>query len=390
MRFLKSYGYRTSLLPLRFFAPSSLLALLGVVSAVVIASCDQPATKTGSLVTTAAITATCPGGNGFFALYYGTAASEIQTIRTARPNFVVVANESASWPDQYHYDDPVGHTGPTGIKVIAYIPMNYGRQNECAVPPDDTANTSCTNTSCNGCNDCVAIQTRITNAMTRGYDGVFFDETDSTNDSYNAGCYNSVKAFGIGKLIIDNPGAIPQTSSLFNAADIVSVENKYNVALPVYDGVPSWRWLAVQGDPGGATSLSDAQMRLGTFRSNGGFWYYSATPHWSLDAWFTDFATWSKGQPSVACAATYAVTVNALDIDHSNASINGLCVFIDNTTSCAGFTPLTTTLSAGSHTITMTNYPPNVFNHWDDGSTSAARTVNVTTTSTYQSYYHTL
>ena len=50
------------------------------------------------------------------------------------------------------------------------------------------------------------------------------------------------------------------------------------------------RWLAVQGDPASqaATSLEDAKTRLDTFRDNGGFWYYSSTPHWKLPEWFVD------------------------------------------------------------------------------------------------------
>jgi hypothetical protein len=42
------------------------------------------------------------------------------------------------------------------------------------------------------------------------------------------------------------------------------------------------------------------------------------------------------------------VTVRARDLDANGASIPGLCVFIDGTARCAGFTPFTTTLAAGS------------------------------------------
>jgi len=245
---------------------------------------------------------TCPAGNGFYVLYYGTAASEIAAIRASRPNFVVVANEDAAWPDQYHYDDPVARTGPTGIKVIAYIPMNYARGNECA--GNTTPSTTCTNMSCKSSCNCLPIQTRIDNAMSRGYDGVFFDETNSTYDAYNTSCYNTVKAHGADKLVIDNPGNIPATASIFNAADLVSVENKYDLPLPSFTGIASWRWLAIQGDPAdqAATSLADAQDRLDTFRSNGGFWYYSASPHWQLPTWFDSFATWVQGLASAPCA----------------------------------------------------------------------------------------
>jgi Spherulation-specific family 4 len=335
-----------------------------------------------------AISPTCPSGNGLFVLYYGTAASEIATIRAARPNFVVVANEDATWPDQYHYDNPAAHTGPTGIKVLAYIPMNYARQNECA--SNNTPNTNCTNTSCNGCSNCVPIQTRIANAMARGYDGVFFDETEDDHTAYNNACYNTVKASGAGKLVVVNPGIAAPLASLFDSADIVSVENQYNVSVAGY-GQPSWRWLAVQGDPApGAADLADEQARFNTFRSNGGFWYYSASPHWALETWFNDFAGWAKTQGNVACgASSFTVNVNGKAMDNGNAPVNGMCVFVDGSSSCSGFTPFSTTLSGGTHTITMTDFGSNVFDHWDNGSTSKARTVNVTGNAMYDAFYRT-
>lgn len=344
-----------------------------------------------------ALSSTCPAGNGLFVLYYGDApnSSEMPTLRAARPNFVVAANNDPAAPDYYHFDDPANRTGPTGIKALAYIPMNYGRENECA--GQSNPNSSCSNTSCNGCDDCVPIQDRITTAMNAGYDGVFFDETDSDLSAYNVACYNAVKQSYPGRLVIVNPGVSDPNSSIFDAADIVSVENEYINALGSYNQ-PSWRWLAVQGDPGTDTpqpyqvppqSLSDTESRFNTFRSNGGFWYYSAEPHWQLEPWFTQFASWAKQQGDAPCPASFSVTVDALALDNGNAEVHpGMCVFLDgDTSSCAGFTPFTTTLSAGSHTLTLTDFPPNVFQHWDDGSTVKTRVVNVNANATYNGYY---
>jgi hypothetical protein len=157
--------------------------------------------------------------------------------------------------------------------------------------------------------------------------------------------------------------------------------------------------LAVQGDPGSSPepyelppqNSGDAEGRLDTFRSNGGFWYYSAEPHWALEPWFNDFAGAVKLKGDAPCPASFSVTVNALALDNGNAEIHpGMCVFVDGDTShCAGFTPYTTTLSGGSHTLALTNYPPNVFQHWDDGSTVKARVVNVNANATYNGYYTT-
>jgi hypothetical protein len=350
---------------------------------------------------TEALSGTCPAGNGLFVLYYGDApnSSEMPTLRAARPNFVVAANENPAAPDYYHFDDPVNRTGPTGIKVLAYIPMNYGANNTCDA--QSGTNTQCTNLSCNGGCDsahCVPIQTRIATAMNAGYDGVFFDETDSSLSAYNTACYNSVKSTNPSRLVITNPGVGDPDPAIFDASDIVSVENDYVSALGSYNQ-PSWRWLAVQGDPGGGSnswdqppqSLADAQARFNTFRANGGYWYYSAEPHWALEPWFTDFATWVKQQGNAPCPASYSVTVDALALDNGNAEIHpGMCVFVDGDTShCAGFTPFTTTLTSGSHSVTLTNYQLNVFQHWDDGSTNKTRSIVVNSNATYNGYYTT-
>jgi hypothetical protein len=244
----------------------------------------------------------------------------------------------------------------------------------------------------------VPIRDRITTAMNAGYDGVFFDETDSTLSGYNSACYDAVKQSYPNRLVIVNPGVADPDPSIFDATDIVSVENQYVFALGSY-GQPSWRWLAVQGDPGSnpqwydqpPQSLSDAEARFNTFRSNGGFWYYSAQPAWQLEPWFTDFANWVKQQGNAPCPASFSVTVDALALDNGNAELHpGMCVFVDNdTSSCAGFTPFTTTLTGGSHTLTLTDYATNIFQHWDDGSTTKARAVNVNANASYYGYYTT-
>ena len=353
-------------------------------------------------VQTQLLTSSCPTGNGLFVLYYGDApnSSEMPTLRAARPNFVVAANNDPAAPDYYHFDDPAARSGPTGIKALAYIPMNYARPNEC-VGQNTPPNSDCTNLSCsdiNDCSSCIPIQDRITTALNAGYDGVFFDETESTLSAYNTACYNAVKQTNPGRLVIVNPGVGDPDASIFDAADIVSVENQYVASLGAYNQ-PSWRWLAVQGDPGTnpqpyevpPQDLSDTETRFNTFRANGGFWYYSAEPHWQLEPWFSQFASWAKQQGDAPCPASFSVTVDALALDHGNAEIHpGMCVFLDGDTSaCAGFTPFTTTLSSGNHTLTLTDFPPNVFQHWDDGSTVKARVVNVNANATYNGYYTT-
>jgi len=106
-----------------------------------------------------AIAGTCPAGNGYFVLYYGGSDADIQTIRSTRPNFAVVANTDPQWPNKYHFDDPANLTGPTGIKVLGYLATGRGTVN---------------------------LDSAINGAMNAGYDGIFFDESAaSATDAVN-------------------------------------------------------------------------------------------------------------------------------------------------------------------------------------------------------------
>jgi hypothetical protein len=55
-------------------------------------------------------------------------------------------------------------------------------------------------------------------------------------------------------------------------------------------------------------TADDAARRLATFRSNGGFWYYSSdyastgATHIYLPAWYATFADWVKAQPGPTCS----------------------------------------------------------------------------------------
>src|SRR2546427_7737045 len=60
------------------------------------------------------------------------------------------------------------------------------------------------------------------------------------------------------------------------------------------------------------------------------------------------------------------------------------------TTVKTGYTPVTFTATTGTqYTVTVSNYQNYVFNHWDDGSTNAARTITPTQSTTLTAYYST-
>jgi hypothetical protein len=233
-------------------------------------------------------------GNGLFVLYYGYIADPasgdliLQTIMSKQPHFVVFGDGLAARSDIPAYVHQKG-----GL-AIQYIPLGYGK-NLIA----DVRNTTAA-------------------AMSSGYDGVFFDETNPNTDDWNAARAKEVRAYGSSKLVIFNPGVIPP-SLMFNYADIVCVENKYNQKLPSYSNILPSRWMAVQGDPANlaASSAQDAINRTIAFRQNGGFWYYSTNykkpgaTHIELPSWYETFADWVKSQSRPCSSAVNPVPIKS-------------------------------------------------------------------------------
>jgi hypothetical protein len=274
------------------------------------------------------LTPSCPTGNGLFVLYYGSIdkppkddpdkiEGPLKIILSKQPNFIIFGNGLED-----RGDIPYRVHKASSSKAIAYIPMGGG-----TVHPD-------------------IIDGRINKAMEMGYDGVFFDEVSYHKHSWNSDRATRVRYSDPTKLVIMNPGVNPTYFTpddranfrmLFDYADIVSVENKYAVGMQIpidlnrdnmggldpypiivsklpYPDVRPWRWLAVQGDPGGepryaaAKSAEEAARRASIFRAHGGFWYYSSdhdpslTPtHTKLPSWYEQFADTMKARGGPVC-----------------------------------------------------------------------------------------
>jgi hypothetical protein len=250
----------------------------------------------------------CPSGNGLFLLYYGLIQNPasgdefLPTIMSPQPNFVIFADGDS---EQRRRSDIPDYVHRNGGRAIMYVALGYGQRDSGA-----------------------DIDGKVTDAMNAGYDGIFFDEHQIDPEvppredprlcmrQWNTYRANHVKGFGASKLRIFNPGVIPPSDEVFQYADIVSVENKYNQPLPSFPGVAQWRWLAVQGDPKGdpdnlpPSSAIEARDRARAFRNNGGFWYYSSNrdatdplraTHIYLPPWYLDFANWVKLLPGPNC-----------------------------------------------------------------------------------------
>ncbi len=239
-----------------------------------------------------------PKGNGAFALCYGESLSKFEQIRNANPNFAIVG----------HFDIETG--GSLDSKKAAQVRCVLNGQNpaECEKVTGQTANTTKIKTLYYVSNTCGKdtlacskedrknrakapmeyIKRQVKGVMDLGYDGIFFDVTDKPEEDFKR--YKEMTDYAHSfkdKLVIVNPGFSDKSvCSMFNYADIVSVENKWNQKVPECSGmnIASWRWLSVQGDPAGEKNISDsmtptnfetAKQRLNDFRKFGGFWYYT-------------------------------------------------------------------------------------------------------------------
>lgn len=239
-----------------------------------------------------------PAGNKAFVLYYGSNLNEVERIRKTSPNFVIVGffTKKAGGPTDVATaakfrcvlnggtaKECENVTGPTqnksGIRTLYYI------SNHCGTDSPECTEKERNNKLNPGID---SIKRQVTDVIEKlDYDGIFFDTTgkpDAEKDRYTA-MAALVKSFS-NKLVIVNPGMTDSNiCSMFEYADIVSVENKWNAEISKIctgKAIESWRWLSVQGDSSGETGidmkpppdLTTALVRLKTFRKKGGYWYY--------------------------------------------------------------------------------------------------------------------
>ena len=86
-----------------------------------------------------------------------------------------------------------------------------------------------------------------------------------------------------------------------------------------------------------------------------------------------------------------SLTVNTADL--SGNSITGMYIELQDSTGKdihTGYSPVTFSITSGQQYIVYANgYQSTVFNHWDDGSTSPARSITTTQSTTLTAYYST-
>lgn len=304
-----------------------LLSALGLAANAVVDSQHSLASQTSANKAKREVDLFVPDGNGLFILYYGgslepgTKKPTEETLEAMKrlwklqPNFVVVGDsfdETREIVDVFHKSE--GDLRP--VRVLAYVMMT---EDDPATPdPED----------CTLRRSAAAVDSESRLAMNAGYDGIFFDCAPQDPTQYpqvhdwNMARVTVVKSYG-DRLVVMNPGVELVDSSMFEYADIVSVENRYDKKPTAFrreaDMDPEksekveicdWRWLSVQGDPQkkAAHNAAEALERLKIFRENGGFWYYSpphksgkGATHVELATWLEDFGNRVKRLEACPC-----------------------------------------------------------------------------------------
>ena len=230
----------------------------------------------------------CPkGSKGFFILYYGEDFTIFNRIRQLQPDFVILPELSKQQLKNGYLQkiyDAFHHNATAADPAIRSV--IYAHTHRSAAKPKD-------------------IDSFVRKALKVGYEGIFFDDVEADSYDYNYARAKVVKDYDKSRIVIMNPGLVIQNKSMFDYADIVSVENRWFDPLPVWADIQPYRWLAVQGDPSGETdpqvqiptTNEQAIARLIEFRSGKhksgegghGFWYYSSGPHhWQLPSFDLD------------------------------------------------------------------------------------------------------
>jgi hypothetical protein len=242
-----------------------------------------------------------------------------------KPAFIVVADHRVDDGDTNPQDPPSaaawfhGHSDPavSAIKVLKYVPTNYSRSKAPGCPVyDDTPHSLCDNAPSSGPPNCgpLSIQTRIARVLAAGYDGVFFDETQTPEASvgYVQDCARIVKENDPNKLVIVNPGSFPEDLNVFNDdIDILALEGDtvndvISDARITQTGIPALRWLGIQ--EGFATNGAQAATTGAQFRWRGGYWFYSTQqysllPPQSSPDWLTQLTNWGDNGGRPDCGA---------------------------------------------------------------------------------------
>jgi Spherulation-specific family 4 len=219
--------------------------------------------------------------------------------------------------------------------------------------------------------------------------GIFFDEMSNVpgNEGYYSTLNKYADSLGL-NFTVGNPGGPAPASYLGTLDVIVTYENQ---------GVPNSTYLAsmTKGVPANHFAVIAYGVNVWNASAVSDVYNYASyvyvtndtlpNPYGALSGDFSNMVSFlSNPLPS-------SVPLTVKSVDASGIPIAGVYTVItsaNGTTVASGDTPLTVSVSKGAgYLVSVANYGSFVFEHWDDGSTSATQGVTVTGGTTVTATY---
>ena len=208
--------------------------------------------------------------------------------------------------------------------------------------------------------------------------GFFFDEMANTPgyETYYSTLTAYAKSLGYG-FTVGNPGAAVPASYIGTVTVIVTDENAgipSNASLASWTGGMSKNNFAVIAYGVSPSSITSSSL-AGVFQYANYVYVTDETtpnPYASLGTEWNSVVSYLSNH--VTPPSTIPLTVEAVN-QATGTQITGLYTTVQasNGVIQSGYTPLTEQVSAGvSYTVTVSNYPPYVFNHWASGGSTSS------------------
>ena len=269
-----------------------------------------------------------------------------------------------------------------GVTVLGYVYTGYGSRSSTTIKADISAWNSWYKVN-----------------------GIFFDEMSNTGgkETYYKSLSDYAKSLS-SAYTVGNPGADTASSYIGTMDNIIIYENS---GLPSLSSLGGWHSNYDKKNfsiiPYAVGSLD--RTYVSSASSKVGYIYITndnlPNPWDSVPSYLSDLASAvntangatsssSSPPPSASTTTSYTVTVKSADL--AGSGFNGMWTTISKggIVIKTGYTPLSFSATSGaSYQVTVSNYGNYVFDHWNGGSTSATRTISVTTEATLIAYYGT-
>jgi hypothetical protein len=281
------------------------------------------------------------------------------------PFIVIVSPASGPGraPDPY-YVAGIKDLQAAGITTVGYVFTDYGSRSPASVEADVNSYASWYHVN-----------------------GIFFDQMSNVPgfESYYSNLDSYVHGMGM-STTIGNPGtSVPD--SFIGTMDIICVYESSGYPSLSFISYPGYSQSNFYVIPYGV-GLSSSFLSQAAAGYAG--WFYvtdasGANPYDVLPSYFYSEVATLSSMDSVATLTVDSVTL-------SGAPLVGLWTVLSQGGSLlsTGFTPDSFTGSTGGlYTVSVSNYGNDVFCHWEDGTTSAARSVSLGSNTALTAYYST-